>query len=50
MEIIILTNKMNELVEMAKEAGKPVIENAANAAKKELANVTREVLKKLESK
>ena len=49
-KLSILKNKMNELVEMAKEAGKPVIENAANAAKKELANVTREVLKKLESK
>ena len=49
-KLSILKNKMNELVEMAKEAGKPVIENAANAAKKELANVTREVLNKLESK
>ena len=49
-KLSILKNKMNELVEMAKEAGKPVIENAANAAKKELANVTREVLKTLESK
>ena len=39
-----------ELVEMAKKASQPVIENAAKTVKRELANVTREVLNKLEEK
>lgn len=43
-----LKDKTEELVKMAKEAGKPVIENAAVSIKKGLANVTREVLDKLE--
>ena len=33
---------------MAKDAGKPVLEDAAKNVKKNLANVTREVLNKLE--
>ena len=42
--------KVEELVEMAKKASQPVIENAAKTVKRELANVTREVLNKLEEK
>ena len=34
---------------MAKETGKPVIEDAANSIKKELVKVTKEVLEKLEN-
>ena len=34
---------------MAKESGKPVIEDAANSVKKELAKVTKNVLEKLEN-
>ena len=44
----VIKEKVSELINMAKEAGKPVIEDAAKAVKKELANVTREVLEKLE--
>ena len=44
----IIKNKIEELVEMAKKTGKPVIENAAISVKKELANVTRNILEKLE--
>ena len=40
--------KCNELIDMAKESGKPVVENAAKNVKKELANVTKKVLDKLE--
>lgn len=47
-KVEVIKNKIEELVEMAKETGKPVVENAANSVKKELANVTREVLEKLE--
>lgn len=43
-----LKSKTEELVKMAKEAGKPVVENAAVSIKKGLANVTRDVLNKLE--
>lgn len=43
-----IKSKIEELVETAKEAGKPIIEDAANSVKKELAKVTREVLRKLE--
>lgn len=43
-----LKEKTDELVKMAKEAGKPVVEDAANSVKKNLANVTRNVLNKLE--
>src|SRR5574344_1552942 len=39
-----IKTKVEELVNMAKEAGKPVVENAAREVKKQLANVTREVL------
>ncbi len=44
-----LKNKIEELIELAKETGKPVIEDAANSVKKELAFVTKEILNKLES-
>lgn len=44
----VIKDKIEELVQMAKDTGKPVIENAANSVKKELANVTRNVLEKLE--
>jgi gas vesicle protein len=44
-----LKEKAADLFEMAKDAGKPVLEDAAKAVKASLANVTREVLKKLES-
>ena len=40
----VIKNKVEELIEMAKDAGKPVIEDAANAVKKELAKVTKNVL------
>lgn len=43
-----LKDKTEELVKMAKDAGKPVIEDTALSIKKGLANVTREVLNKLE--
>lgn len=46
---VILKGKVEELVLLAKESGKPVIENAAKSVKKELASVTRKVLEKLES-
>lgn len=44
----VLKAKAEELVVMAKDAGKPVLEDAAKNVKKNLANVTREVLNKLE--
>lgn len=44
----LVKEKTEELIEMAKESGKPVIEDAANAVKKELAKVTKNVLEKLE--
>ena len=46
---VILKGKVEELVLLAKESGKPVVENAAKSVKKELASVTRKVLEKLES-
>ncbi len=44
----LLKDKADDLVQMAKDAGKPVIEDAAKSVKKNLANVTRDVLNKLE--
>ena len=44
----LVKDKVEELIVMAKESGKPVIEDAANAVKKELAKVTKNVLEKLE--
>ena len=44
----LLKTKAEELVKMAKDAGTPVVENAAITVKKNLANVTRDVLSKLE--
>ena len=46
---LVLKGKVEELVLLAKESGKPVVENAAQSVKKELASVTRKVLEKLES-
>ena len=46
---VIFKGKVEELVLLAKESGKPVVENAAKSVKKELASVTRKVLEKLES-
>ena len=46
---LVLKGKVEELVLLAKESGKPVVENAAKSVKKELASVTRKVLEKLES-
>ena len=43
-----LKEKVEDLINDAKRASKPVIEEAANSVKKKLANVTREILKKLE--
>ena len=44
-----LKDKANELVELAKEKGTPVLEKTAKDVKKQAANVCREVLKKLET-
>ena len=44
----LVKDKVEELIVMAKESGKPVIEDAANAVKKELAKVTKNILEKLE--
>lgn len=44
-----LKKKASELYDKAKEAGKPVIENAVSAVKEELIKVTKEVLTRLES-
>ena len=43
-----LKAKAEELVELAKEKGTPVLEGIAKDIKQKAANVTREVLKKLE--
>lgn len=43
-----LKDKVDDLIETAKETGKPIVENAAKTVKQKLANVTKEVLKKLE--
>ena len=48
-KIELVKDKIEELIVMAKESGKPVIEDAANAVKKELAKVTKNVLEKLEN-
>ena len=45
-----LKNKANNLVELAKEKGTPVLENAADDVRQKAIGVTKEVLKKLESK
>lgn len=45
----VLKDKTEELITMAKDAGKPVIEYAAKNLKKNLANITKEILNKLES-
>ena len=45
-----LKKKVNELVEMAKEKGTPVLEGAANDVRQKAINVTKDVLKKLENK
>ena len=42
--------KASELVELAKEKGTPVLERAANDVREKAILVTKEVLKKLESK
>ena len=44
-----LKQKVNELVELAKEKGTPVLEGAANDVRQKAINVTKEVLKKLEN-
>lgn len=44
----VLKQKVDELITMAKDASKPVIENAALSVKRKLASVTKDVLKKLE--
>lgn len=44
-----LKDKTEELINMAKDAGKPVIEDAAKNLKKNLANITKDILNKLES-
>ena len=46
---LVLKDKAEDLINDAKKASKPVIEDAANAVKKELASVTKEILKKLEN-
>ena len=45
-----LKAKAEELVELAKEKGTPVLAGIANDVKQKAASVTREVLKKLEEK
>lgn len=45
-----LKDKANELVELAKEKGTPVLEKAANEVRERAVLVTKEVLKKLEGK
>ena len=42
--------KANELLELAKEKGTPVVEKAANEVRERAIRVTKEVLKKLENK
>lgn len=43
-----LKKKVNELVELAKEKGTPVLEGVASDVRQKAINVTKEVLKKLE--
>lgn len=45
-----LKKKTNELVELAKEKGTPVLEGVANDVREKAIAVTKEVLKKLENK
>lgn len=45
-----LKQKVNELVELAKEKGTPVLEGAANDVRLKAIRVTKDVLKKLENK
>ena len=45
-----LKQKTNELVELAKEKGTPVLEGAANDVRLKAISVTKDVLKKLEGK
>lgn len=45
-----LKKKVNELVELAKEKGTPVLEGVANDLRTKAINVTKDVLKKLEAK
>lgn len=44
-----LKKKTQELVDLAKEKGTPVLEKAANEVREKAVNVTKEVLKKLEA-
>ena len=46
----VLKQKAAELVELAKEKGTPVLESVANEVRGKAIDVTKEVLKKLESK
>lgn len=46
----LLKKKVNELVELAKEKGTPVLEGVANDLRTKATNVTKDVLKKLEDK
>ena len=45
-----LKKKVNELVELAKEKGTPVLEGVANDVRQKAIDVTKDVLKKLENK
>ena len=45
-----LKKKTNELVELAKEKGTPVLEGVANDVREKAIAVTKEVLKKIENK
>lgn len=45
-----LKEKVNDLVALAKEKGTPVLEGVANDIRQKAINVTKDVLKKLESK
>lgn len=46
----VLKQKATELVDLAKEKGTPVLENVANDVREKAICVTKEVLKKLETK
>lgn len=49
-KIDVLKFKCEELVELAKEKGTPVVEKAADAVREKAIAVTKDVLKKLENK
>ena len=49
-KIDVLKFKCEELVELAKEKGTPVVEKAADALREKAIAVTKDVLKKLENK